>query len=163
MVVLVLSFLLSCLRSRPVLLLRFSRLRAQRKDRGAAGPIAFHASRRACRFYSRSLAFAGRRNPHGVEVVLVASMECSKIRNYTAHGGMRTVLPHAPVLVRVSARKARANGRGRGLSVSVEQPLTHALTVPSCPHGALTRLSMPSRCPHGLMPSRCSLWPTVGI
>ena len=28
---------------------------------------------------------------------------------------MRTVLPHAPVLVQASAREARANGRGRGL------------------------------------------------
>ena len=30
-------------------------------------------------------------------------------------GCTRTVLPHAPVLVQASARKARANGRGRGL------------------------------------------------
>ena len=31
------------------------------------------------------------------------------------HGGVRTVLPHAPVLVRASAREARANGRDNGL------------------------------------------------
>ena len=33
---------------------------------------------------------------------------------------MRTVIPHAPVLVRRSARKAFANGRDQGLSGAVE-------------------------------------------
>ena len=52
------------------------------------------------------------------------------------HGGVRTVLPHAPVLVQASAREARANGRGRGLGgAPQERLLLHGRrgpTRPSC-------------------------------
>jgi hypothetical protein len=65
-------------------------------DRGAADPIPFHR-RLATRVPIKFLIPAVRR-------MVVAS----RIR---LHGGMRTVLPHAPVLFQASAREARANGR----------------------------------------------------